>query len=233
MPFNQPPTGVEITAPDDPLPVYAPVTVQVDFADPDDNDPHEVVIGWGDMTSTNVSVTGLTAVAVHQYQTAGMYTIDVTVTDSAGELAQATYQYIVVYDSEGGFVTGGGWIVDPDTGQKAHFNFNPKYQKNSSVLKGKADFNVSAMKFESTSLDWLIVSGPRSQFMGTGTINGAGEYGFFISVIDGKISGGEDLFRIMIWDSTTGETVYDNQPGANNDADPITELGGGSIVIHK
>jgi hypothetical protein len=52
-------------------------------------------------------------------------------------------------------------------------------------------------------------------------------------MIDGKISGGEDLFRIKIWDSATGETVYDNQPGASDDADPITELGGGSIVVHN
>ena len=29
------------------------------------------------------------------------------------------------------------------------------------------------------------------------------------------------------------EVVYDNQLGANDNADPMTALGGGSIVVHK
>ena len=42
-----------------------------------------------------------------------------------------------------------------------------------------------------------------------------------------------DLFRIKIWDKATGEVIYDNQVGDEEDADPTTELGGGSIRIHK
>ena len=49
---------------------------------------------------------------------------------------------------------------------KAHFNFNPKYQKNSSVPKGKADFKLGDMKFDSTSLDWLVVNGSKAQLKG-------------------------------------------------------------------
>jgi hypothetical protein len=56
------------------------------------------------------------------------------------------------------------------------------------------------------------------------------------TIIDGQISGGTgtDKFRIKIWDKNNGDAVvYDNQMGAGEDADPTTELGGGSIVIHK
>ena len=41
-----------------------------------------------------------------------------------------------------------------------------------------------------------------------------------------------DLFRIKIWDKDTDEIIYDNQMRDEEDADPTTELGGGSIVIH-
>ena len=71
-----------------------------------------------------------------------------------------------------------------------------------------------------------------------GTINGEGEYKFKIMAIDGDLQGGDgiDKFRIKIWekDEQGNEVViYDNQLGAGDDADPVTDLGGGSIVIQK
>ena len=42
-----------------------------------------------------------------------------------------------------------------------------------------------------------------------------------------------DLFRIKIWDKDTGLVVYDNQMGDEENADPVTAIGGGSIVIHE
>ena len=46
-----------------------------------------------------------------------------------------------------------------------------------------------------------------------------------------------DLFRIKIWDVEDGDAVvYDNQVACSevaDDAEPCTEIGGGSIVIHK
>jgi hypothetical protein len=38
---------------------------------------------------------------------------------------------------------------------------------------------------------------------------------------------------IKIWDKATGETIYDNMLGAADSEDPVTAIGGGSIVIHK
>ena len=75
----------------------------------------------------------------------------------------------------------------------------------------------------------------KAQFKGNGTINGAGNYGFMLTAIDGQVAGGggTDKFRIKIWEISTGAVVYDNQLVASDDANPTAVLGGGSVVIHK
>jgi hypothetical protein len=80
-----------------------------------------------------------------------------------------------------------------------------------------------------------VIAGSKAQFKGSGTIDGRGDYAFMLTVIDGKINGGggEDKFRIKIWDKNTDEIIYDNQIDNSDDKDPTTVIGGGSIVIHK
>jgi hypothetical protein len=79
------------------------------------------------------------------------------------------------------------------------------------------------------------VAGAKAMYKGVGTVNGLSGYGFMLSAIDGQINGGggQDKFRIKIWEVATDELIYDNQLDAPEDADPTTLLGGGSIVIHK
>ena len=79
------------------------------------------------------------------------------------------------------------------------------------------------------SYDWLVVAGSKAQFKGTGTINGAGNYGFLLIAIDGT----PDRFRMKIWDKATDYVIYDNMLGVADDGNPTTVLSGGSIVIHK
>ncbi|HKZ48575.1 MAG TPA: hypothetical protein VJ397_07300, partial [Thermoplasmata archaeon] len=63
--------------------------------------------------------------------------------------------FVVVYDPEGGFVTGGGWINSPPgayardltlTG-KATFGFVSKYQKGGSVPTGETEFAFKVADF--------------------------------------------------------------------------------------
>ena len=91
------------------------------------------------------------------------------------------------------------------------------------------------MNFSSTVYEWLVVSGSMAQYKGSGTINGAGNYGFLLSAVDGDLTGGggADKFRVKIWDKATGNVVYDNLLGTSDTATPTTVIGGGSIVIHK
>ena len=90
------------------------------------------------------------------------------------------------------------------------------------------------LNFHSDSYDWLVIAGAKAMYQGTGTINGTGSYTCQLNAIDGQLNGGGgvDKFRIKIKDAGDGVT-YDNQPGAGDNDDPSTALGGGSIKIHK
>jgi hypothetical protein len=81
------------------------------------------------------------------------------------------------------------------------------------------------------AFDWLIVNGAKAMVRGVATIHGGDQYDFQLKVVDGGLSGGEDGFRIMIWDAD-GSVIYDNQMGAPEDAEDVSVLGGGSVVIH-
>ena len=119
---------------------------------------------------------------------------------------------LAVYDPDGGFVTGGGWInsplgaytPDPSLTGKANFGFVSKYKKGATIPTGVTEFQfkVANLNFYSNTYEWLVVAGARAQYKGTGTINGGGNYGFMLTAIDGAISGGGgiDKFRIKIWD---------------------------------
>jgi PKD repeat protein len=173
----------------------------------------------------------------------GVYTLTVAATDRAGNTANTAQQF-VVYDSSGGFVTGGGWIAspagaataDPSLAGPATFGFVSKYQKGATTPSGvtQFQFQLADLNFHAERYEWLVVSGTRAQFKGTGTINRQGDYGFLLTAVDGQLTGGSgiDLFRIKIWDRATGQVVYDTQAGADESALPSTQLQAGSIVIH-
>ena len=90
------------------------------------------------------------------------------------------------------------------------------------------------LNFHSSSYDWLVIASHKAMYRGTDTINGEESYGFMLCVIDEKPAPSIDIdiFKI-VWDKATGEVIYDNQMGDNDDADPATSIQGGNIVIHK
>lgn len=225
------------------------VTATAPFTDPGTADTHTAVMDWGDGTSSPATVAETagsgTATATHTYSSAGIYTLILTVTDDDGGSGQCTFEFVIVFDRAAGFVTGGGWIdsppgaytADPTLTGKANFGFVAKYHKDADVPSGNTEFQFKAgdVNFKSTGYEWLVVFGARAVFMGSGTINGAGDYRFFVSVIDGQKpgGGGDDKFRIRIWEAATGIPVYDNGLGASITTPPATSLGGGSITIHS
>lgn len=238
-----------ITLPIDPYKVNTPVSVSSTFTDASILDTHTAVWDWGYGTTKAGIVAEAngagTVTGEHAYTKSGIYWATLTVTDDDGGSAIVTSDYyVVVYDPEGGFITGGGWITSPagayvpDTtlAGKATFGFVSKYQKGATVPTGNTEFQfkVAKLNFKSTSYDWLVIAGAQAKYKGTGTINGEGNYGFMLSAVDGAIKGDNiDKFRIKIWDKASGEIVYDNQIGASEDAEPTTAIGGGSIVVHK
>jgi len=168
--------------------------------------------------------------------------VTLTVTDDDGGAGESVFQYIVVYDPSGGFVTGGGIIdspagayaLDPLLGGRAIFGIVAKYQPGAAAPVGNTQFRfmLANLYFTSTNYQWLVVSGASAQLKGSGKINGSGDYGFLLTVTDGDLlGGGPDKFRIKIWDKATDTVVYDNQMGAGETADPATAIAGGEITI--
>lgn len=238
-----------IIAPTEPQPVNADVNVNAAFIDQESLNTHTAEFNWGDDVTSPASVAeengSGTVTGVHQYTTPGVYRIALSVYDNFNTLlGDSNYQYLVVYDPSGGFVTGGGWIVspegacasDPTLSGKANFGFVSKYKKGASVPSGNTEFQFQAagLKFTSSAYDWLVMAGAQAKFKGVGTINGQGDYGFMLTAIDGALSNdGQDKIRIKIWDRVLDATVYDNMVGLEEDVEPTTILGGGSIIIHS
>jgi hypothetical protein len=130
----------------------------------------------------------------HKYKHTGLYSVSVRLEDGCGAQSTRVYEYIVVYDEDGGFVTGGGWfnspagayLEKPQASGKAHFNFVTKYKKKGKELEGKTDFEFKSGKltFTSKAYEWLVINGNQAIFKGTGKVNDHSGYNFLISVID-------------------------------------------------
>ncbi|MFC1661600.1 PKD domain-containing protein [Gemmatimonadota bacterium] len=231
--------------PTGPVQVGTPVFASAEFTDPGTNDIHTAEWDWGDNGSVpgtvdEVDGSGTVGPDSHTYTAAGIYTVELTVTDDDGDACTKSFEYIVVFDPDGGFVTGGGWIEspagaytpDPDLTGKATFGFVAKYKKGQSTPDGNTEFQFHAagMNFHSSSYDWLVVTGSNfARFKGEGTINGdlcpVSEGGDLYKFMLWAGDDDPDTFRIKIWCEDGGESlVYDN--GMNQ---PIS---GGSIVIH-
>jgi hypothetical protein len=255
---NDAPVVTATVLPPDPVQVGTAVTVGGSFTDTGANDVHTAEIAWDDGTTTAATVTEAggagTVEGEHTYLGAGVYTLTLTVDDgdASGSRSSAldVPAYLVVYDASAGFVTGGGWFdspagacawsgcaMDGSTVGKASFGFVARYQRGATTPTGNTAFHFTAgdLRFASQSYDWLVIAGARAQYKGVGTINGAGDYGFLLTAIDGGLLGGgqPDRFRIKIWERATGLVVYDNALGAAEDSDAATALGAGNIVIQK
>ena len=158
--------------------------------------------------------------------------------EAACDLTSGT-EYLAVYDPSAGFVTGGGWIDSPagasadypDAVGKATFGFVSKYKKGAAVPTGNTEFQFKAgdLDFHSDSYDWLVIADNKAKYKGTGTINGAGEYGFMLTATDSE----PDLFRIKIQDKINDTIIYDNKMNSDDTEYDGTELGGGQIIVHK
>ena len=159
-----------------------------------------------------------------------LYRVEVTV---ASAPAVAT-GFLVVYNPEGGFATGGGWIGPEDDGLntypnvRANFGFNAKYRQD--LPTGHIEFRYSDgyIDLMSTSIEQLVITGSNlAQFKGWARVNGEEGNWFFAKAVDnGEANTGVDTFEIKIW-----------APGVDPDADVPTErasgvLQGGNIRVH-
>jgi len=222
-----------ITAPNTPVQLGGSINASANFTDAGILDPHTGAFDWGDGNISQGVITESNGVGnitgSHTYAGTGVYTITLTISDNQNDLGVSTYSYVVIYDSSisSAFVTGSGKISY--SGQQAKFGFNSKYQPGATIPIGQLKFNIpNGFGFESTSYDWLVVTGSKSQLKGTGTVNGTGDYYFILTSNDQP-----DKLRLKVWKMTTNSVIYDNQPGDSDNIDPTTAIDSGNIVIHN
>ena len=147
--------------------VGVPIQFTGEIIDPDTGDTHTAM--WTissevltEDVSFSGSVTGLSISDTVDFTDAGIYSIKLTVTDSYGESDETSIvnddpespAFLVIYDPEGCFVTGGGWIYSParallyTTAEgKANFGFVSKYLKGANVPTGNTEFRFQAGDF--------------------------------------------------------------------------------------
>jgi hypothetical protein len=222
-----------------PTQVGGTVSFSGTFTDPGVNDTHTMTVDWGDGVVSPAAAATSPVGATHAYSSAGIFDIAVTVADDDGGSDTEHCGFVVVFDPDGGFVTGGGWITspagayptDPGASGRANFGFVSKYQKGATVPTGNTEFQFQAgnLNFHSTDYQWLVVAGSKAQYKGTGTVNGVSGYSFMLTATDGS----PDRLRMKIWKTSDSTVVYDNQMGSSDTSNPTTGLGGGQIVIHK
>ena len=241
-------------SPSAPISLGGSVQVTANFTDASLFQTHTCTINWDDgslpedgvITEPSGTTPG-SCTGFHAYSAPGVYTVAFVINDGCST-GLGKYEFVVVYDPSGGFVTGGGWInsplgaylADPTLVGKANFGFVSKYKKGSSVPDGETEFQFKAgdLNFHSSGYDLgsLVVSGYKAQYRGSGTINGVSGYKFVLTAYDGQApnGGGTDRFRIKILRIVDSSVVYDNKMGSSEDIDVVpTALAGGSIVIHK
>ncbi|HEV8399275.1 MAG TPA: DNA/RNA non-specific endonuclease [Gemmatimonadales bacterium] len=219
---NAPPVITSLTTPASPVAVGVPASIGVTFTDAGTADTHTLTVDWGDGTTSSSTS--------HAYASTGLFTVTATVQDDDGGAdTRAATDFIVVYDPSAGFATGGGWFTM--SSGNAHFAFVVRYQDGVIGRGASVDFQIQGtdLALSSESVDWLVLGSGIARVRGIGSIkNRAGAYGFQLTAIDGS----PDAFRIKIWDST-GAVVYDNQPGARDDATAASPLGGGNISVKE
>jgi hypothetical protein len=249
---NAAPTILTITAPIDPVPLadVASIVVDVAFSDSAGSADAPFTCDFdynndGTVDQTVVTNTFACSGTPNVYTEPGVHAVAVTVTDKDGAAVSGLYEFIVLFDSEGGSVSGGGWIYS-EAGWcsldaacaaaegRASFAFVARYKKGAIVPSGNTQFrfNVGGLTLDSSEYQWLVVNqaATNAVFKGSGMINGSlapnGEaYQFMIWATDGN--GNPDTFHIKIWwsDGATVHTVYDN--GA------YQPIGGGNIRVHQ
>lgn len=240
---NANPTINSINGPLDPVPLGSSIQMNAVFSDDGLADTHLATWNWGnENTSSGTVIEGNGEGQVsdtYAYAQPGVYEIKLTILDDDGGFAETSYRYAVVFDPDGGFVTGGGkifaqvgsYLPDPSLGGEANFGFVAKYHKVTHDLTGQTifQFKIAELKFKSDRYDWLVVNQNTSnaQFKGQGTINDElapnGEFYRFMVWAGDDVP---DSFRIKIWwESEDQENViFDNGPGQ-----AITN---GNITIH-
>ncbi len=172
--------------------------------------------------------------------TPGSYTLLVEATDVAGNRVSAQRTFSVYNASNMAIGAGllnspaGSYPASPRLSGTAVVSFLCGYRRDVVSPYGFLFLRLRPAKldFRGLTCESVVINGTQVLMRGSGTVNGAGSYGFLLSGLDRGNGTVKDKLRIKIWDKAAGnQVVYDNQPGAADGAAPTVELSAGGIQI--
>ncbi|HEU5155773.1 MAG TPA: PKD domain-containing protein [Streptosporangiaceae bacterium] len=239
-----------------------PVTLTTNFTDPGSNDTQTCDIAWDDGVTTSDAASDGVCGGVHTYANPGMYTIEPTITDDDGGVAEPTSVMVVAYDPYGGWANADGSFDSPagavagapDAEGEGWFHLAGKYYPQNDLTRplgtARSWLPGSDYRFDSAALDWLVVTPDgKVAAKGSGTLAGHdGGYGFVYYAYDGCAAGGtsqacqpgSDRVRLVVWPLSAGSyptttTAYDNRRGVGYDVDEAapTALRSGAVLIQR
>ncbi|MET7476582.1 family 43 glycosylhydrolase [Streptomyces sp. NPDC005648] len=213
---NAAPAITTVEGPRSAVPVGRRAVVEAEFTDPGTGDTHTCAVDWKDGSAPRPgTVTASGCRAEHIYTRAGIRRPVVTVTDDDGGTDSRTLPELVAYDRLAGPVFGtgvftspaGAYPAGPDLTGRAAFFFTAFYAEGATTPTGQASLELGSarLQFRSTGSDWLVVTGSRAVYQGSGTVNGTGGYAFRITA-----TAAPDSFRIRIWKRSGGDVLYEN-----------------------
>jgi len=211
--------------PPSPVPAGTSISMATTITDPGVQDSQTCTVTWDDQSvPTTATATGSGTAKVcsssHTFNSAGVYTIGIAVSDGDGGAAQATTQ-VIVTDPTAGWVRGNGRHfvpagtvkVQPTAEGNATFSFAARYLSPSS-LRGQLTYRLRSAGFSFTAMNfqWLVVANPRLHLAGTGAVNGEANHAFLLTGSDGQAAGGDgtDRLRLKVWNSVDGRVVLDS-----------------------
>jgi uncharacterized protein with PIN domain len=247
---NVAPNVNPLNVPTSPVATGTSITVSTTFSDAGTNDTHTATINWGDSSTTSGTVSEVlgagSASGSHAYSAAGAYTVTLTVTDDNGGATTVTAATpVAVYSpTDHGWTAGAGIVgspsqaytptntSDPNHQGLAGFAFVAAQPPTGSAWEGTA-FALHSAGMVFTSIGTATLNFPasnRAYYTATGKVNGVSGYSVLVSGVDGGWFFG-DKFRIKIWNTSTGEIIYDNQHGASDSAAATQLVCLGAVVV--
>ena len=223
---NLAPAITTVAGPTTAISLGTAATISVSYTDAGAADTHTAVFTWDDGTSSTVSCAAGVCTGARTYAATGTYGVSISVSDDDGATVSTSFHYVIVANTSSSQITGGGWITTASG--KGTFSFSAKYA--AGTPSGTLSFRAGTVDITSTSFEWIVVAGQNAQAKGT-----AGSYSYLLTIVDADNGGANDKFRIRIWETASGTTVFDNVAGASDDLDAANPqlLGGGNVTIHK
>jgi hypothetical protein len=231
--------------------VNSTVVFEAPIVDPGANDDQRCQFTWDDGTTYTSYPPTRTCTAVKSYDHAGMYTVDLQVTDDDSGTGRASVM-IVVYDPGAGTANidgstttpAGALVAQPTATSPSRVTYHGAYSPGaySPYGRNKTWMDGNSFAIESTSMQWLVITPDgKVAALGTGTVGGRAGYTWVTYGWDACPGNGgcqripADRIRMAVID-TNGTTVYDNAPSSGEwDVDRISprDMTSGAVQIHR